>query len=353
MTGERGVVLVTGATGFLGAAVVTGLAERGWDVRCVVRGDTNAERSAKLRTALADRSGDPLAGIEVREGDLAQPTLGLSAAEFAALGRGVARVLHCGARVSVTLPYRRLHDTNVRATESLLELAERAAAPFGFVGSVAAVARRVAGEPFELLDPVSGGYGQSKWAADRLVSVAHQEGRIRAAIFRPGRVTADSHTGRSNPDDFLEQVIRLCVRLGAAPALPTGVRLSPVDWVSRVLVDLFEEDQAYGRAYHLVSAERLSWSRVVDVLRSSGHPLIDLPYDQWRALALAAAPRDPGAARIAPALPAAGIGFDDRGALRPDHAAETLAGALPDLPPAETLLKNTVEAWRRAGVFAC
>ena len=349
MTGAAQVWLITGATGFLGSALLSGLLSRGCSVRCVVRESSAADGAAMLRAALGDRAAGWWSRVEVVHGDLSEERLGMTPGDFSLLGRDVSHVLHCGARVNMVLPYGSLYAENVGATEDLLRLAESVAARFCYISTIAAVPKGVTGEPFELTSPAAGGYALTKWTADRLVSVAHQEGRIRAAIFRPGRITADSGTARSNPDDLLERVIRICIGLGAAPVLDTTVRLSPVDWVSEVIVALAQRDEALGRAYHVCASETLAWSGVVEVLRGIGYAVDELPYRDWLSAVVSAGRHDPQVARVCGALPSDGLSFDDRTLSGPLNAKRQLAELYPDLPPAPHLLKRAVEAWQKTG----
>ncbi|MER5276886.1 thioester reductase domain-containing protein [Streptomyces sp. NPDC002809] len=345
MTGTPSVTLLTGATGFLGSALVGRFLAAGDRVRCVVRGATSDERTGRLRSAVGQLPPGDHERLEVASGDLDEPGLGLSNAEYEHLGQDVTRVVHCGARVNMSLPYASLHPSNVAATESLLALCESRGARFCHIGSLAAVAHTVTGEPFELVDPVAGGYAQSKWAADRLVSTAHQETRVNATVFRPGRVTTDTRTGRSNPSDLLEQILRRCVHLGAVPDLTGSVRLSPVDWVASLIVALSGRTDSCGRAYHLVSEEALPWRDAVDVLRAAGYELDEVPYAKWRSLVYRAGREDTSTARLAASLPEEPLVFDNRPGLRATRARTQLGQEYPLLPPAAALLAETVRTW--------
>ncbi|HZM77248.1 MAG TPA: SDR family oxidoreductase [Candidatus Limnocylindrales bacterium] len=352
MTNARDqLALVTGATGFLGSALVVGLLEKGYAVRCVVRGESDVLRVARLRAALDGVDNVTWSRVEVVEGDLALDGLGLSPGRFAALGEDVGLVVHAGARVNMRLPYESLHDTNVRGTQLLLRVAEAASASFAYTGSLAAVAYGTVGEPFELIEPVSGGYGQTKWTADRLVCAGHREGRVKAVILRAGRITAHSVTGRSNPADLLEQVLRCCVRLGAIPDLPTRIRVSPLDWVTNLMLDLCEAQAAFGKAHHLATEEVFPWAGVVDALRAAGYDLPLVPYDEWRAMVAAAGRDEPGLARLARGLPTQTLSFDKRPVSGPVNARAVFADAFLELPPAAELLARTLAAWQRIGVL--
>jgi thioester reductase-like protein len=348
---DRPVVLLTGATGFFGAALAAELLRQGRPVRCTVRGGSRSARTARLHQALRAAGVAEPAAAEAVPGDLDQERLGLTADGFRALGQGVGLVVHCGARVNTTLPYAALQRCNVQATEELLRLAETASARFAFIGSMAAVAPGVAGEPFELLTPVSGGYGQTKWSADQLVSTAHRERRLVASIFRPGRISPDRRTGRSNPDDLLDGMLRVCVRLGLAPVLETTLRISPVDWVAALVAALLDAEEATGRAHHLVTGTALPWAEAVVTLRASGLPLELLPYPGWRAAALDATRGDPALARIIGALPADRPPLTERPTRGPVNARRVLGHLFPELAPPSELLAGTIAQWQRNGTL--
>ena len=103
MTGTPSVTLLTGATGFLGSALAGRFLTLGDRVRCVVRGATHAERTRRLRSACGHLPPGASERLEVASGDLDQPELGLSKGEFERLGQDVTRVVHCGARVNMSL----------------------------------------------------------------------------------------------------------------------------------------------------------------------------------------------------------------------------------------------------------
>ena len=99
-------VLVTGATGRIGANVVKRLAERGDRVRCVVR--PGSPRSAKL-TPFAESNDVEIATVDLTDRD------GLATAV-----EGVDAIVHYGARLGNTTHFEQL-DINTAPTLTLLE----------------------------------------------------------------------------------------------------------------------------------------------------------------------------------------------------------------------------------------
>jgi nucleoside-diphosphate-sugar epimerase len=159
-------VLVTGASGFVGGAVVRALLERRHEVRALVRHRARATLLTEL-------------GVDLAVGDL-DDRPALSAAVS-----GVQAVLHVAGLMAEPLPgdFTRV---NVEGTRNVIEAAEAAGVErLLFVSSVSAVGPSPTGTPLTESQPSSpaSAYGRSKADAERLVR-AHGE-RLPYTIVRP------------------------------------------------------------------------------------------------------------------------------------------------------------------------
>src|SRR4030095_12136201 len=114
--------------------------------------------------------------IEVIDGDLMQPRLGLPPASFETLARRIDMIFHCAASVNWIQPYSALRSSNVLPLKELLRLACRTKAkPFHFVSTLG-VGYSSAGPPeidessdaFCDIDGVPLAYAQSKLEAEAL-----------------------------------------------------------------------------------------------------------------------------------------------------------------------------------------
>src|SRR5262249_26737337 len=141
------IVLLTGATGFVGAFLCAALlSTTRATVLCLVRAGNAAEGMERVRAALDSYglSGLGLERLRVVTGDLAQPLLGLADAEFAGLAEQVDAIYHCGAWVNFVRPYRALKATNVSGTEEILRLATRhKLKPVHYISTLAVLAGAV------------------------------------------------------------------------------------------------------------------------------------------------------------------------------------------------------------------
>jgi thioester reductase-like protein len=282
-------VLLTGATGFLGAHLLHRLLEETpATVHCLVRCDSPEEGRARLLKTVAEY-GLVLPGdgerVIVEPGDLGRPLLGLSAQRFDLLAERLDAVHHSGAWVSFTLPYEMLRAANVTGTEEVLRLAARGGGiPVQHI-STASVPEPGSGTG----TPVAGGYNQSKWVAEHLAVAARERG-LRVDVHRPDYVGGHSETGIGNAKDLIWAVVKGSVQLGCYPDLgdlPVG--LVPVDLVTRAVVrhSLREDDTS--ASFDLAHPEPVSFTTVFGWVRAFGYDIRRVPHAEWLAALRASA----------------------------------------------------------------
>ncbi|HEV2736768.1 MAG TPA: thioester reductase domain-containing protein, partial [Longimicrobiaceae bacterium] len=303
--GEPREVLLTGATGFLGAYLLHELLERtALRVHCLVRAgdtDTGLERIRRKMDSYGLWSDAYRSRIAVVPGDLAQPRLGLDADAFAALADAVHAIYHNGAQVNHTFPYAALRAANVGGTREVLRLAcTGPVKPVHFLSSIAVYAPPAPGEPVpEVLresDPVDEwrrltGYAQSKWVAEQVVRLAAGRG-VPAAIYRPGIITGDSRSGICATHDFIWRYTRANVEMGQVAMMDGGTDVAPIDYVGASIVELSLRPESPGKTFNLTHPEIVRWSDVWESARRFGYRLDPVTLRRWHTRMAAEAEAD-------------------------------------------------------------
>ncbi|WP_370416322.1 amino acid adenylation domain-containing protein [Streptomyces fradiae] len=284
-------VLVTGATGFLGAFTVRALLDRTRArVHCLVRGRDQEQAAGRLRSALR-RYGLWDASCERRltvvHGDLAEPGLGLPPGAFDELARRTDAVYHVGAAVNLVSPYEHLKAATVDGTARILRLAAlHRSVPVHHVSTVGVYTGRGElsvgpGHPTGPPGALRHGYTRSKWVAERLVEAARSRA-LPVTVHRPTRITGHSRTGACQTGDYLWLLLKGCVRAQAAPAgVDTAFDLVPVDHVADAVVALSLRPEAAGRTFHLAAGRLTRLDDALDVLRGMGHRLPAVEPREW------------------------------------------------------------------------
>lgn len=293
-------IFLTGASGFLGAFLVSTLLERTTaTVYCLVRATDAAHGLQRLRGNL-ERYGlwrdSSASRIRPVPGDLCAPRLGMSEAEYASLGRELDVVLHGASQISWLKPYRQLFDTNVEGTRRLLEFAS-AGRPKAvhYVSSLGATLIR----PFEntrMVEAVTAasglgtesilemplGYLETKWVAHRMVKQARRQG-LPVTLYGPGLISGHSQTGIDSLSDsqFLHALIKGSTQLQCFPD-GTGWRFIPVDAVARSIVDCMLHPESTNCDIYLDSTTLLPPELMIKTLRGFGFDVHLAPYAAWR-----------------------------------------------------------------------
>ncbi|MBI4614966.1 MAG: SDR family oxidoreductase [Planctomycetes bacterium] len=271
---ERGVVLLTGATGFLGREILWRLLRGSQDqVVCLVRAGSDEEAAARLAAVLDGARPAPLsAGERARAralpGDITREQLGLTPARWEELARELGRIVHGAASVRFDMPLDEARAVNVTGTERILSLGLAAAGRgclerFDYVGTAYVAGTRAGPVGEEELDAGQGfhnTYEQTKFEAEKLVR--ERRGGLPVRLFRPSIVVGDSRTGFTSSFKVLYWPLKMLSRglLFAVPARAWGVvDLVPVDYVCDAIEALSADPATLGKCFHLAAGpERAS-----------------------------------------------------------------------------------------------
>ena len=286
-------VLLTGATGFLGAFLVAELLDKtGATIHCLVRSsdaEQGRERLYKVLDKFMPGREWPASRIVPVPGDLAKPRFGLSTGDFERLAAAVDAVYHNGAMVHGLYSYPQLKATNVLGTQESIRLAAmHRRKPLHYVSTVAACpfedsfdVKVVREQQLDQDGLLYGGYPQSKWVAEQMVIAARERG-LPVAVYRPGIITGHSQTGAWSTSDATCRVIKVTVDSGIIPEVEGAADMTPVDYVSKALVYLSTSGRALGRIYHLANPKPADGKDLANWVRTSGYPLRQVPYEEWR-----------------------------------------------------------------------
>lgn len=271
------VVFMTGVTGYLGAHLLERvLRTTDAEVRCLVRAADPEAGLARIRdTMAAYRIEAGLDRVRVLVGDLAEPRLGLSTAEWDDLAACVDVIFHNGALVNFLYPYSKLKGPNVEGTVEILRLASTTTVKaVHYVSSIDSFLNTGLHRPF-LEDPplspteVPDGYPRSKYVAEQRVTAARERG-IPACVYRTGMIIGHSVSGATAPDYMLLQIKGMLV-FGVVPAADGLVDAIPVDFAAAAIARIASRPGSLGHSFHLWNPQMTSFEQVYEWIRSYGY----------------------------------------------------------------------------------
>lgn len=262
---ERRTVLVTGAAGVVGQALVPRLVDHGGcDVICLTHRSVMGAYAPKRHAGT----------VSTVQGDVAQPDLGLGAREYRELAARIDSVVHAAAVTDFAVPDETLQRINVEGTEHVLAMADAAGAQFVHV-STAYLHTRSEGQRGH----VAARYAASKHAAEAVVKAS----RVGHSIVRPSIVIGDSRTGVMSSAQGLHRAAR-AVLSGIAPILPFGASwpldFIPQDVVADVVAGLVERERVGEELWVTAGQHALTLAQAVDVVVATGRQLgiqVDTP----------------------------------------------------------------------------
>ena len=285
-----GEVLLTGATGFIGSAILAELLET---TECKIHVLVRAQNSAAAREILtakmsewgfpADRFDANALRVICHAGDVDKVQFGLKDDEWEGLADRIDVVISNAAKVDWIRPYMDLRATNVLGTLHALSLAaHRRPKRFVLVSSIAAAGavegtllEHVGAEP-----PGNAGYQLSKFVAENLVRDAGERG-LDFMIVRPAVVTASSSSGLVNPGQIEFQFFKACAEIGGVPNIAMNLDFTPVDVVASMIVEVALHCADAAGVLHLASPVFYSPEWLVELIRSMGGRCDVVEEDDW------------------------------------------------------------------------
>jgi nucleoside-diphosphate-sugar epimerase len=215
---DRSIVL-TGATGFLGAFLLVGLLDHGYHVTVLGRPSKEMGLSDRISNLVRWFGlADPGKRLCALEADFSKKHLGLDDATYDHLCTAAGKIIHCASDTSFTERNRtRVMATNVNNLPALLDLAADAKTQHLYYVSTAYAAGMCEGICLETpicTDSFTNVYEESKAEAEDIIGRYCENAGVPLSILRPSIVYGDSKTGRALKFNALYSPVKSlsCVR---------------------------------------------------------------------------------------------------------------------------------------------
>ena len=278
-------ILLTGATGLLGQYLLRDLMAEGHRVAVVIRGKSPEAARQRLEQVMQFWEGDaaePLSRPVCLRGDITQTRLGLDPQDIQWVQERVDRVFHCAASLTFHTQGEEPRRTNVQGTQNVVDFCELTGVDDVHYVSTAYVCGRredvVLEDELDVGQEFRNDYERSKFDAEKIVreSPAFRQ----RTIYRPVVITGDSVTGYTStyhgtylymklasvlsrnidPDEHGNRHVP--IRWGATGNERRNI--TPVDWNSNVICQLFNNPHAHGHTFHLAPEQPIAMRQVIE-----------------------------------------------------------------------------------------
>ena len=272
----EGGILLTGGTGFFGPFLLRSLLEQCDDeIYVVVRAKDAGHAKERLREGMASL-GEPMHTSLLEAwsrrvipvcGDLARPSLGVSAADWAFLSENIHTIYHNGALVNYLLDYASMRAVNVVGTRNLVRLAlSRRAKILNHISTTFVFGWSSRDTLFESdnnqdLALLDFGYSQSKRVAEQIVLNAMRQG-LSARVFRPALIAPSVRGGGYNFDIAI-RLLAFMLKHGISTTAQNQVSFSPADLVANNIVAVSNLSDTVGETFHVT---RDTYSTMMDIV---------------------------------------------------------------------------------------
>lgn len=283
-TSPRPTAFLTGVTGLVGHFLMLSLLERGYDLIVLARGNRRQSAEERVDRLMLEvypslEAYAPIkARITVVEGDLKDPSFGLSDADWAMATARSTTIAHCGALLLFTPESAdEVMETNLNGAMTAHRFAREAGLKTLHHVSTAYLVGAVQGEMEEAWveeEPTfNNTYERSKWLAETRLRALDKEHGLSTTVYRPSCIIGAYKDGRTltfrtlyGYIDLFDQERRRLVK-AEGPEGPSRHRMIymleiegdrtrnivPTDYVADAMAHVMTHPEHHGGVYHLTN----------------------------------------------------------------------------------------------------
>lgn len=293
-SGEVENIFFTGATGFVGSFLLKELVEKtSANIYTLVRakspeeGKTRLEDSFKyygLDLSILDKRVFPVPGC------LSKKQFDLSENQWNELTEKIDCIYHGGAFVHHFLPYEFLKETNVQGTKEIIKMATTCKMKkINHISSLGIFTTNGNDQFRKITESQNieeefhfkhSGYNASKWVSEKIILNAIDQG-VDCRIFRLGRVTPCSKTGKGNSDDYFSRFIKSCLLVNKYPLNVPEESYLPVDLAAEIIVSISQSPQIDKQIFHVIDENKISLSKVMNSTKMEKINVDEVAFHEW------------------------------------------------------------------------
>lgn len=289
-------ILLTGFTGFLGAHVLDSyLKNEKGTIYCLIRGKNNMTAKERLENVLHfyfDTKYDAFIGsrIQLVEGDITLPNLGLSNEDYEKLGNCLDTIIHCAALVKHFGNYEDFKAINIDGTQKIVDFCQEFHLKLLHVSTISVSGNNLAEGAnvennfkdtvdfdetnFYIGQNLKNAYIHSKFEAEKIVLDAIGTG-LEACILRMGNLTSRFSEGKFQQNHFENAFvnrIKSFLQIGYMPdyMLNLYAEFTPIDYCGDAIIKIASYFNKHYTVFHLLNENHVNLNVMYDTMTKLG-----------------------------------------------------------------------------------
>jgi len=221
--------------------------------------------------------------IVVIKGDISVNQFAMNSVQYDDLANIVDIIIHNAAHVNGIMPYDALYNSNVKGTLEIIKFAAKGKSKkVHYVSTISVLSGIVEERLLKESDFYpTGGYGHTKFMAERLLAQAYERG-FHITIYRIGTVSANRNTGHFNSEAYINRLLCGMIIMKTYPFVERNFNLVPVDFVAQAIVHGCKKITESGSVYHVVNFKsKIELRKLISYFFNFGYTVSGVEYSSW------------------------------------------------------------------------